>query len=226
MEREEEILLKSLDWKGKGLIRSAFDAETNSNFHQDSADGNCIFYQYASAILCLHIFFIFGYASFPLIQVTATCIKCIWGNNLIDELSKDRKKEGSLRFYKPKFRYIFCDMDGKIAVKHTLQILLGFFIQILIDSCIIQRNIAEQQKSNFFYNCQCFERGVIQGCENCDSYWKSKINISIVCQGLMLIWIIYSISDNTYQSLVSATAMYLDLFSHINIDIHTVENMF
>ena len=90
----------------------------------------------------------------------------------------------------------------------------------------IQRNIAEQQKSNFFYNCQCFERGDIQGCENCDSYWKSKINISIVCQGLMLIWIIYSISDNTYQSLVSATAMYLDLFSHINIDIHTVENMF
>ncbi|KAL2584269.1 hypothetical protein AAZX31_14G129600 [Glycine max] len=69
MEREEEILLKSLDWKGKGLIRSAFDAETNSNFHQDSAD---------------------------------------------DELSKDRKKEGSLRFYKPKFRYIFCDMDGTL----------------------------------------------------------------------------------------------------------------
>lgn len=64
MEREEEILLKSLDWKGKGLIRSAFDAETNSNFHQDSAD--------------------------------------------------DRKKEGSLRFYKPKFSYIFCDMDGTL----------------------------------------------------------------------------------------------------------------
>lgn len=29
------------------------------------------------------------------------------------ELSKDRKKEGSLRFYKPKFSYIFCDMDGE-----------------------------------------------------------------------------------------------------------------
>ncbi|XP_020224641.1 probable galacturonosyltransferase 7 [Cajanus cajan] len=28
-----------------------------------------------------------------------------------NELSKDRKKEGSLRFYKPKFSYIFCDMD-------------------------------------------------------------------------------------------------------------------
>lgn len=66
MEREEEILLKSLDWKGKGLIKSACEAETNSksNFHQHSSD--------------------------------------------------DRKKEGSLRFYKPKFSHIFCDMDGTL----------------------------------------------------------------------------------------------------------------
>ncbi|KAF7830095.1 endoribonuclease YBEY, chloroplastic-like isoform X1 [Senna tora] len=69
MEREEELLLKNLGWKGKGLIRSACDAETNSSSHQDSSD---------------------------------------------DELSKDRKKEGSLRFYKPKFSYIFCDMDGTL----------------------------------------------------------------------------------------------------------------
>lgn len=27
MEKEEEILLKSLGWKGKGLIQSAYDAE-------------------------------------------------------------------------------------------------------------------------------------------------------------------------------------------------------
>ncbi|XP_027331314.1 endoribonuclease YBEY, chloroplastic [Abrus precatorius] len=64
MEREEELLLESLGWKGKGLIKSACDAETNSNSHQDSSD--------------------------------------------------DRKKEGSLRFYKPKFSYIFCDMDGTL----------------------------------------------------------------------------------------------------------------
>ncbi|CAJ1972320.1 unnamed protein product [Sphenostylis stenocarpa] len=66
MEREEEILLKSVGWKGKGLIKNACDAETNlnSNFHQNSSD--------------------------------------------------DRKKEGSLRFYKPKFSYIFCDMDGTL----------------------------------------------------------------------------------------------------------------
>ncbi|KAG4188255.1 hypothetical protein ERO13_A08G152250v2 [Gossypium hirsutum] len=29
-------------------------------------------------------------------------------------LLKDKKKEGSLRFYKPKFKYIFCDMDGTL----------------------------------------------------------------------------------------------------------------
>ncbi|KAK4276967.1 hypothetical protein QN277_015050 [Acacia crassicarpa] len=64
MEREEELLLKSLGWKGKGLIQSAYDAETNLSSHQNSSD--------------------------------------------------DRKKEGSLRFYKPKFSYIFCDMDGTL----------------------------------------------------------------------------------------------------------------
>ncbi|CAK8541431.1 unnamed protein product [Lathyrus sativus] len=69
MEKEEELLLKSLDWKGKGLIKSAYDIEANSNSHQSSSD---------------------------------------------DELSKDRNKEGSLRFYKPKYSHIFCDMDGTL----------------------------------------------------------------------------------------------------------------
>ncbi|XP_057452368.1 endoribonuclease YBEY, chloroplastic isoform X2 [Lotus japonicus] len=64
MEKQEELLLKSLDWKGKGLIKSAYDIVTNSNSHQDCSD--------------------------------------------------DRKQEGSLRFYKPKFSYIFCDMDGTL----------------------------------------------------------------------------------------------------------------
>ncbi|WJX10052.1 hypothetical protein P8452_00818 [Trifolium repens] len=70
MEKEEELLLRSLGWKGKGLIKSAYDdAETNSNSSQKVSD---------------------------------------------EELSKDRKKEGSLRFYQPKFNYIFCDMDGTL----------------------------------------------------------------------------------------------------------------
>ncbi|KAA8521870.1 hypothetical protein F0562_012816 [Nyssa sinensis] len=64
MEKEEERILRNLGWKGKGLIMSAYDAETNGHPHMDNPD--------------------------------------------------DRKKEGSLRFYKPKFSYIFCDMDGTL----------------------------------------------------------------------------------------------------------------
>ncbi|XP_059657127.1 endoribonuclease YBEY, chloroplastic [Cornus florida] len=66
MEEAEELLLRTLGWKGKGLIRSAYDAE---------ADG------------------------IPQIQM---------------DNSDDRKKEGSLRFYRPKFSHIFCDMDGTL----------------------------------------------------------------------------------------------------------------
>ncbi|XP_042486696.1 endoribonuclease YBEY, chloroplastic-like isoform X2 [Macadamia integrifolia] len=69
MEKEEELLLKSFGWKGKGLIQSAYAAANNEGHQLETSDG---------------------------------------------ELSKDRKKEGSLRFYKPKFSYIFCDMDGTL----------------------------------------------------------------------------------------------------------------
>ncbi|PKI47167.1 hypothetical protein CRG98_032438 [Punica granatum] len=64
MEKEEEILLKSLGWKGKGLIQSAYDSQNDRSPYKENAT--------------------------------------------------DRKKEGSLRFYKPKFSYIFCDMDGTL----------------------------------------------------------------------------------------------------------------
>lgn len=65
MEKEEELLLKSLGWEGKGLIQSAYDAdEDNNNSHID--------------------------------------------------VPTDRKKEGSLRFYRPKYSHIFCDMDGTL----------------------------------------------------------------------------------------------------------------
>ncbi|XP_062220641.1 endoribonuclease YBEY, chloroplastic-like isoform X2 [Phragmites australis] len=66
MEKEEQLILKSLRWKGKGLAKSAQDS---SKIHTDSLDG----------------------------QAT---------NSL--------KKACSLRFYRPKFKYIFCDMDGTL----------------------------------------------------------------------------------------------------------------
>lgn len=39
MEKEEELLLQSLGWKGKGLIKSAYDAEENASSQQNSSDG-------------------------------------------------------------------------------------------------------------------------------------------------------------------------------------------
>ncbi|KAE8658084.1 Haloacid dehalogenase-like hydrolase family protein isoform 2 [Hibiscus syriacus] len=69
MEEEEKFVLKSLGWKGKGLIQSAYDAETSENLNIENPN---------------------------------------------DKLSKDKKKKGSLRFYRPKFKYIFCDMDGTL----------------------------------------------------------------------------------------------------------------
>lgn len=53
------------------------------------------------------------------VQLTPTALCCfyliLWQDNLKFSiyLLKDREKEGNLRYYKPKFRYIFCDMDGK-----------------------------------------------------------------------------------------------------------------
>ncbi|CAN6721446.1 unnamed protein product [Malus baccata var. baccata] len=42
MEKEEELLLKSLGWKGKGLIQSAHDAETQTNSHEEKPDGTLL----------------------------------------------------------------------------------------------------------------------------------------------------------------------------------------
>ncbi|GJM90652.1 hypothetical protein PR202_ga06953 [Eleusine coracana subsp. coracana] len=40
MEKEEERILNTLEWKGKGLIRSAYDADTNVEHLQNSGDAN------------------------------------------------------------------------------------------------------------------------------------------------------------------------------------------
>ncbi|KAJ6812894.1 uncharacterized protein M6B38_146160 [Iris pallida] len=68
MGKEEELVLKSLGWKGKGLIKSVHDATTNGSLQPESSDGEVI----------------------------------------------NTRKAGSLRFYKPKYSYIFCDMDGTL----------------------------------------------------------------------------------------------------------------
>ncbi|KAK8975794.1 hypothetical protein V6N11_057634 [Hibiscus sabdariffa] len=42
MEEEEEFVLKSLGWKGKGLIRSAYDAGNNENLHIENPNGTLL----------------------------------------------------------------------------------------------------------------------------------------------------------------------------------------
>ncbi|XP_039810229.1 endoribonuclease YBEY, chloroplastic-like isoform X2 [Panicum virgatum] len=66
LEKEEQLILKSLRWKGKGLAKGSQDP---SKLQTDSFDG----------------------------QVT-----------------NSQKKAVTLRFYRPKFKYIFCDMDGTL----------------------------------------------------------------------------------------------------------------
>lgn len=39
MEKEEELLLKSLGWKGKGLIQSAYDNKSDGYPHTEGSDG-------------------------------------------------------------------------------------------------------------------------------------------------------------------------------------------
>ncbi|WOK91452.1 hypothetical protein Cni_G00143 [Canna indica] len=69
MEKEEELVLKSLGWKGTGLIKNALDATTNGTIQKETSERNIV---------------------------------------------EGTKKASSLRFYKPKFSYIFCDMDGTL----------------------------------------------------------------------------------------------------------------
>lgn len=42
MENEEELLLESLGWKGKGLIKSVYNAEVNGSPHIGTPEGNLL----------------------------------------------------------------------------------------------------------------------------------------------------------------------------------------
>ena len=42
MQKEEELVLKSLGWKGKGLITSAYDVITDGNSQSEGPDGKLL----------------------------------------------------------------------------------------------------------------------------------------------------------------------------------------
>lgn len=78
MEKEEYIILRSLGWKGKGLMQSTHDSSENFNLSNQLGKQN----------------------------VNSSGTKDA-------SVSTNQKKE-SLRSYRPKFKYLFCDLDGTL----------------------------------------------------------------------------------------------------------------
>lgn len=52
MEKEEELVLKSLGWKGKGLIKSALDTTENGSLQKEDLDGIVSLDPLLSSSLC------------------------------------------------------------------------------------------------------------------------------------------------------------------------------
>ncbi|KAL5221613.1 hypothetical protein ABZP36_026326 [Zizania latifolia] len=87
MEKEEQLVLKSLRWKGKSLAKNVLDS---NKLQTETLDGQVI---------------------------------------------SGLKRAGSLRFYRPKFKYIFCDMDGisfALCTDHILDMIHFSFTSSLL----------------------------------------------------------------------------------------------
>lgn len=78
MEKEEDIILRSLGWKGKELMQSTHESFENCNLLNQSQKQNVI------------------------------------SLGMKDPGVSTNKKRESLRSYRPKFKYLFCDMDGTL----------------------------------------------------------------------------------------------------------------
>jgi hypothetical protein len=74
---------------------------------------------------------------------------------LTEQVSEEEiKKVKCLRFYRPKFSYIFCDMDGKnfnLLLKFVSSTLVLFYIHLFFP-CLGIRHTFEQQKSDYQNN--------------------------------------------------------------------------
>jgi hypothetical protein len=101
MEKEEEQILSTLEWKGKGLIRSAYHFSTDMD-HSENSDGR----------LPLHVYYVFLFLSKGLPSVSYH-----WSTSelLYVEANRDVEKM-SLRegHHQPKLTHIVCDIDGEL----------------------------------------------------------------------------------------------------------------
>lgn len=103
MEKEEELVLKNLQWKGKGLIKSAYDSVADEVLQAESSDGKLFYYIFhwykLSALPHEHSLVFFG----------ARFLKSHGSLRNFTGVVKNIKQEGGLNFYNPKSSYIFCD---------------------------------------------------------------------------------------------------------------------
>lgn len=81
-----------------------------------------------------------------------------------EQVSQDKmKKDKSLRFYRPKFSYIFCDMDGKNFGSFFIFFFLNLSLFYIYPCfpCLEIRHTLEQSKSDYGNDSSGFERGSI-----------------------------------------------------------------
>ncbi|KAH9301487.1 hypothetical protein KI387_013070 [Taxus chinensis] len=96
MENEEDIILKCLGWKGKGLIRSTYESLEDCSLLNEFKKENVS-------------------SSVKEDQGLQTEKK----DGCADQALPTEKKE-TLRSYKPKYKYLFCDMDGTLLNSQSL----------------------------------------------------------------------------------------------------------
>lgn len=129
MEKEEELLLRSLGWKGKGLIQCAIDAASSESVPANAPDRSFFIQQF-------YFIYQLGLSSFVHQFGGIRCYEKLQFTDFTGALLEEKKREGSLRFYKPKFNYIFCDMDGEIQQKNVT--LFKIIHQLITTSFSIQ----------------------------------------------------------------------------------------
>lgn len=105
MEKEEEHILNTLEWKGKGLIKSAYDNATNMEHLQNSV---------GLSYLCPFNHLLFLERKMSVKQFLITLLPMDF--DLLCTEANNNIKKGSLREeHQTKLSHIICDIDGELT---------------------------------------------------------------------------------------------------------------
>ena len=113
MEKEEEHMLNTLEWRGKGLIKSAYDIATGMEHLQNSIGK-----------FLLHVLTI----TEKKMNANLRLVTYLWIHSLYTEADSNIEKVILQKKHQPKLSHIICDIDGEL-IEH-LEI-----YWLLIESC-------------------------------------------------------------------------------------------